>query len=259
MAKTIFQKLFLVIVVLGTVSQAIGQTRKVLIVSTNRDSVGLNRSGSYLPEIAYPFQYFTDQGFVVEIVTPKGGKAAIYDKGTLPETLDRIAKSEPFIKATLGTLAPADVDPKQYVAVFYPGGHGQYFDVISDERIASITAAIYEQGGIIGTAGHGVASLIDVKLSDCSYLVSGKRITCFPHWAEQKWMNISQYGALLPFDMEEVLRRRGANLIIPAPETASNPDLTLVADQRNRVVTGSFASSAQWVAEQMTVLLKSVH
>jgi len=231
------------------------QKKKILIVSTNRDSVGTHASGTYLPEIAYPFQYFLEQGFEVDIVTPRGGRAAIYSRD-VPADLDQIRKSAPFIDKTEHTLSPSEVTIRSYAAVYYPGGHGQYFDVVTDERIATLTAAIYEQGGVVGTAGHGAASLIDVRLGNGRYLVAGKKMTCFPHWAELKWMNISNYGKLLAFDMEEVLKRRGALLTVSTFDTRTDPQLTLVADTANRVVTGSFAGSARWVAQQMTLLIQ---
>lgn len=246
-----------ILVLLGLMVLSItiqAQKNKILIVSTNRDSVGTHASGTYLPEIAYPFQYFTDNGYEVDIVTPKGGKASIY-KRDMPAELEMIFTSERFVAKTDHTPSPSSVKANDYAAVFYPGGHGQYFDVVHDERIAQITAAIYEKGGVVGTAGHGVASLIEVRLSNGEYLVNGKRITCFPHWAELKWMDISNYGKLLAFEMEEVLARRGADLVVSSFDTRSDPALTLVVDKPNRMVTGSFASSAKWVAEQMTILL----
>lgn len=224
--------------------------QRVLIISTNVDSVGNNRSGTYLPEIAYPFKAFTDKGFSVDIVTPKGGKASIYEAKTEP-ALIAIRDSRSFIDKTSNTLSPSEVDPTKYRAVYVPGGHGQFFDVASDERIALLIARIYEAGGVVGTAGHGTASIVNVKLSDCSYLVSRKRITTYPSWAEERWMNISNYGKLLPFCMQELLQRRGAYLVIAEPETNDNLDRTRVVDQSNRFVTGSYANSAGWVSEEM--------
>ena len=231
--------------------------KKVLIVATNIDSVGNNVSGSFLMEIAYPFQYFVDHGFEVDVLTPKGGKVAIYDNGKVKEDLKAIRESKLFKEKMGASLSPADVKIKNYVAVFYPGGHGQYFDVINDERISVITASIYENGGVLGTAGHGVASLINVQLSNGKYLVSGKKITCFPHWAELKFMNISNYGKLLPFDMQEVLARRGANLIVCTEATRPQKEFTHVEDADARIVTGAFATSAPWVAERMVYYLQA--
>lgn len=234
---------------------AFSQGKRILIVSTNRDTVGTDRSGSFLREIAYPFQYFSSRGFEVDIVTPKGGKAAIYSRDPEADALVTIQTSEAFVSKTMETLSPAQVVPGHYSAVFYPGGHGQYFDVVTDERIARITAAIYEHGGVVGTAGHGAASLINVQLSNGKYLVDDKSMTCFPLWAEKKFMNISSYGKLLAFDMQEVLARRGARLTVCTPETYKNKELNQIVDKKNRLVTGAFAGSAQWVAEEMTKLI----
>jgi putative intracellular protease/amidase len=232
---------------------AAAQPKKILIVSTNIDSVGANASGTYLMEIAIPFKVFTDRGYQVDIVTAKGGRAAIYGKVT--ELLEPITRLESYQRAVAATLSPAQVKSDEYSAVFYPGGHGQYFDVVDNADIARIAAGIYEGGGVVGTAGHGVASLVNVKLSNGHYLVEGKRMTCFPHWAELKFMNISEYGELLAFDMEVVLRDRGADLIVCTEETRPNKELTHIADQKNRIVTGAFASSAGWVAEEVIKLI----
>jgi putative intracellular protease/amidase len=234
------------------------KTKKILIVATNVDSVGNNVSGSFLMEIAYPFQYFIDKGYDVDILTSKGGKVAIYDNGKVKEDLAKIQNSELFKSKINTSLSPAEIKVKDYTAVFYPGGHGQYFDVINDERIATIAAKIYENRGVVGTAGHGAASLINVQLSNGRYLVEGKTITCFPHWAELKFMNISLYGKLLPFDMQEVLARRGANLIVCTEATRPDTNFTHIEDVKNRIVTGAFATSAQWVAERMVGQLEKV-
>lgn len=232
------------------------QAKKILIVSTNIDSVGNNKSGTYLMEIAFPFDYFVHKGYDVDIVTPKGGQASIYSAPKQAAVLDSIQAIPLFIQKTSNTISPEQVKTEDYHAVFYPGGHGQYFDVMNDERIADITAKIYEKGGVIGTAGHGVASLINVRIKNCKYLVDGKTMTCFPAWAEKQFMNISLYGKLLPFDMQEVLARRGAILIVCTAENRPNKEYTHIIDAKNRMVTGAFASSAQWVAEEVVKLIK---
>ena len=126
---------------------------KILIVSTNKDSVGRDASGSYVKEIANPFRHFKQAGLEIDVVTPKGGKAAIY--GSVTSDLQDIVNDSLYINKVMNTLTPDQVRYKDYAAVFYPGGHGQYFDVVSDERIAALTATIYENKGVIGTAGHG--------------------------------------------------------------------------------------------------------
>jgi putative intracellular protease/amidase len=250
------QKITLTALFIVIVSCCFAQNKKILIVATNVDTVGTNASGTYLMEIAYPFKHFTDKGYIVDVVTPSGGKTAIYDAGKLTDELSQIQKDQLFRSKTENSLSPDQVKPKDYVAVFYPGGHGQYWDVVTDERIALITATVYERGGVLGAAGHGTASLIDVRTKDGNYLIKNKRITCFPTWAEKQWMNISEYGKLLPFDMQTVLSRRGANLIVSTKETVDDTRLTRVIDSENRIVTGAFARTAQWVSEEMLKLIE---
>jgi putative intracellular protease/amidase len=122
-------------------------------------------------------------------------------------------------------------------------------------RITQPPPCANEQGGVIGTAGHGAASLINIKLTSSKYLVDGKELTCFPWSTEVSHMNVSDYGKLLPFNMEEVLKKRGAELIVCPAGAGPNKACTKVVDGRNRLETASYADEAQWVAEQMTKLL----
>ncbi len=59
------------------------------------------------------------------------------------------------VSKTSTTLAPHQVVAVDYAGIFYPGGGGQFYDVVQDDRIASIAATIFENGGLVGAAGHG--------------------------------------------------------------------------------------------------------
>lgn len=194
----------------------------------------------------------------MRVVTPKGGKAAVYHVGKLPDWLGGIQRSQAFVDRTSDTLAAAQIEPAEFAAVYYPGGHGQYWDVLHDERIARTTAFIHERGGIVGSAGHGTVSLLNVRSPDGEYFVKNKRMTCFPSWAEKEWMDISEYGKLLPFDMQEVLQQRKAQLVICTKESYKDKSLTVIPDDANRLVTGSFAFNAKAVAQEMCRLLECV-
>lgn len=231
------------------------KSKKILIVATNVNLLGKNENGTFLIEIAEPFQYFIDSGYDVDVVTPKGAQTAIYPKEYAGPGLGKIQRSELFISKTKNSLSPTEVKYSDYVAVYYPGGYGQFFDVVNNELISSLTAKIYEQGGIVGTAGHGAASLTNIKLTSNKYFVEGKKLTCFPWSTEIHNMNISEYGKLLPFNMEEVLRKLGSNLIICPTGAKPTKDCTNIVDEKNRIVTASYAGDAKWVAEEIVKLL----
>ena len=227
-------------------------TKKILIVATNVDIVGKNENGTFVFELARPFQYFIDNGYDVDFITPKGGKVAIYPKANAGLDIGKIQLSKLYISKTENSLLPTEVKYTDYVAVFYPGGYGQFFDVVKNDSISTLVAKIYENGGVIGTTGHGTASLVNIKLSNNKYLVEGKKMTCFPHWAELE-MFWSDYGKLLPFDMQEVLTKRGANLIVCPfrPKPNEKFPCTEIVDDKNRLVTGAYAGNADWVAKEM--------
>ena len=229
------------------VNNCVAQNKKVLIVSTNIDSLQNMPNGTFLMEIAYPFLAFTNAGVQVDILTPKGGKAALYHRGPMPESLSAIQQSNEFVVKTMHTLAPDQVIVSDYSGIFYPGGGGQFYDVVNNNSISTIAARIYENGGVIGSTGHGPVSLINIKLSDSTYLVKGKRITCFPKYASAKW---------LPIDWEKELSDKGASVILPTTAEEKDKGLQL-QDKDTRIISGSFAENAQWVAEQMANFIRT--
>ncbi|MBA3683314.1 MAG: type 1 glutamine amidotransferase domain-containing protein [Bacteroidetes bacterium] len=254
--RQIISTIFLLLFCTDYFCQDSSKTKKILIVATNVDILGKNENGTFVFELARPFQYFVDNGYDVDFVTPKGRKVAIYPKANAGLDIGKIQLSKLYISKTQNSLLPTEVKCTDYVAVFYPGGYGQFFDVVNNDSISTLVAKIYENGGVIGTTGHGAASLINIKLTNNKYLVEGKKMTCFPHWSELKDMFVSDYGKLLPFDMQEVLAKRGANLIVCPSRPSPTKECTQIIDYTNRLITGAFASDADWVAEQIVKQLQ---
>ena len=58
------------------------------------------------------------------------------------------------------------------------------FDLVSCPATQKLAAEVYEKGGIVGAVCHGPASLINVQLSDGSYLLKGKKVTAFSNAEE---------------------------------------------------------------------------
>lgn len=233
-------------------AQKPAKPQRILIVGTNTATFNGQKNGTYLIEIAYPFAYWRSKGLQVDVVSPQGGAVALYHKGdTLPGLRQRIADPE-FQQAMAHTLAPRDVDPQHYGAVYFPGGYGAFMDVCNDKRIAKLAVRIHRQGGWIATAGHGAAALTQLKHKG-KPLVKDAALSCFPTWAERAWMQESDHGKLLPFDMEERLRSLGAKVTVPSQE---NPkELPTVIDEEHRFLTGAFADAALMVAEELVEYL----
>ena len=101
------------------------------------------------------------------------------------------------------------VDPNTYDAICLAGGHGAMFDFTHNFELHNLIASVYERGAIVASVGHGYCGILNVRLSDGSYLVNGKILTG-PSWREEKLALVSQK---VPFNAEELAKERGADYI----------------------------------------------
>lgn len=244
---SLFKMILAITAVVSFHTTTFAQNKKVLIVSTNIDSLQGDANGTFLMEIAFPLMEFQKEGIEVDVLTPKGGKAAVYHRGKMDSNLAAIFNNKYFNNKIKNSLKPDQVKLTDYAGIFYPGGGGQFYDVWNNDTIAKIAAGIYESGGTVGSAGHGAVSLLNIKLKDGSYLVKGKRITCFPKKISASW---------LPVDWEKELKERGATVVLPSTPEEKENGVQLIDDE-GRTITGSYAENAAWVAMEMAWLIKN--
>ncbi|WP_108808563.1 type 1 glutamine amidotransferase domain-containing protein [Aquimarina spinulae] len=245
--------LFLLIFLIISCNKGV-EKNKILFITTSVNKMGGKPNGTYLIELAIPFNEFSKKQYQIDIMSPNGGEIPMYHSGDTTEIVKSIIKSDVFYHKTKNSLKPKDINPEEYLAVFIPGGYGQFWDTHKSGDVQKIIAKIYESNGVIGTVGHGTATLIDVKLKSGAYLVSNKTMTSFPSWNEKNIMKQSNFGALLPYDMEVELQKRGADLKIYNHEKKVNYE---VVDSENRLITASFSTSGKFVAEEVLKLLNT--
>jgi putative intracellular protease/amidase len=221
-------------------------SQKVLLVLTSHDTLGDTKkeTGFYLPEVTHPEAVFERAGLEVVYVSPQGGKAPMIGinredsiNQAFLEDADKVAKIE-------NTLHPSQINPSEYDAIFYAGGHGTMWDFPNNPELAAITATIYDRGGIVGAVCHGSASLVNLQLSNCDYLVTGKKVSCFTN-EEEAAVGLTD---VVPFLLESKLIERGAIV-----EKAANFQKKVVTS--DRLVTGQNPASAAGVGEAMVKLL----
>jgi putative intracellular protease/amidase len=210
--------------------------QKVLFVLTSHDTLGSSgkETGYYLPEVTHPYEAFEQAGIEVEFVSSKGGKAPMIGVD-LEDPLNKAFLDDPLKMAKVeNTIAPTEVEPSRYAAIFYAGGHGTMWDFPDDERLSQIAAKIYEQGGVVGAVCHGPAGLINIKLSDG-----------FTN-EEEAAVGLSD---VVPFLLEATLIDRGAKY-------TKAPNFQPHVEVSDRLVTGQNPASAKGVGEKMVELLK---
>ena len=251
--RTMRLKLLASMLALAAMSPPVMAAEKILLVSTNVAEFNGLSSGTFLMEIAIPYDRFRRAGYEVDVVTPRGGKAAFYKSGREPAPVSTIEADPEFQTEMSYSLSPAQVRARDYVAVLIPGGYAQFTDVLHSKAIADLVSRIYRRGGVLAGVGHGTAMFVNLKLADGTPLVAGKRLTAFPWWTETRSMEQSSFGKALPFNMEEALEKLGAQ-VQHVPE-ADSKSLPVVIDEANRIATGPYASNAGVTADAVLALL----
>lgn len=220
-------------------------SKRILIVLTSHDTLGNTgkETGFYLPEVSHPVAVFDRANFTVDYVSPKGGKAPMIGVD-LTDPLNRAFVENPEKMAQIEhTKRPEQVDPNEYDAIFYAGGHGTMWDFPNTPELDRIAETIYDRGGIVGAVCHGPAGLVNLKLND-QYLVAGKTVATFTNEEE----TAVELNEVVPFLLESKLIERGATV-----EKAANfQEKVVVSD---RLVTGQNPASATGVAQAMVGLL----
>jgi putative intracellular protease/amidase len=211
------------------------RTKRILIVLTSHAELGDTgrATGYYMPEVAHPWQVFTEAGHRVDLASVRGGRPPASGVD-LDDPVQKAFLADPEMDAKLAdTLRPEDVDPADYDAVFFAGGHGTMWDFPGNAALAALARDVYEAGGVVAALCHGPAALVGVRLSDGRPLVEGKRLTAFSN-SEESAVGLTD---VVPFPLQTTLENLGAH-----HESAA--DFTAHAVTDDRLVTGQNPVSA---------------
>jgi putative intracellular protease/amidase len=213
----------------------------VLFVVTSHDTLGAtgHPTGFWLPELTHLARELEREGYDVDIASPRGGLPPI-DPRSHPDSAESTNRDDDVSREFLASavhqerlndsLPLSDVDPTAYEAVVFTGGNGAIFDFPDHPEVQRIARSVWEEGGVVAALCHGVAALLNVKLSDGGTLLKGRTVTGFSTQEEHQFEE--GVGARwVPFYLQEELIRRGAYFECSAPFT---PHVTV----SGRVVTG---------------------
>lgn len=221
--------------------------KKILIIVSNSNAIGPNnrRTGTFLPEVAHPYAEFDRANYQIDFASLTGDTPYL-DALSLAGDPDNLA----FLtgkgwEAMQKAVKLSTVDVSKYDAVFVPGGLAPMVDMPENELLKKVIKETYERNAVVGAVCHGPVSLLNVKLSNGTYLVNGKNITSFTD-EEEKGYAIAD----VPFLLETALTKQGAKFHAAAVWSAHS-----IAD--GNLVTGQNPASAKGVAEKMIVILEA--
>ncbi|MCM3629892.1 type 1 glutamine amidotransferase domain-containing protein [Paenibacillus glycanilyticus] len=218
-------------------------TKKILMVLTNAEKLSEDeRTGMWLSEFGEPYAAFRNKNYKITIASPLGGKAPIDHRsleGTSQDMLDLI----PLTEITVKLEQVKDI--ADYDAIFLPGGHGTMFDLPGNKLLQSMISTLYEAGKPVVAVCHGPAGLVEVKLSDGSSLISGKKVAVFTD-EEESETGLAKY---MPFLLESRFRELGAS-VIAAPNWTDNVQVD------GNLITGQNPQSAESAAKALIEMLE---
>ncbi|WP_339753403.1 type 1 glutamine amidotransferase domain-containing protein [uncultured Winogradskyella sp.] len=224
---------------------------KILFVLTSHDKLGDTgkKTGFWVEEFANPYYTLLDKGAVITIATPKGGAAPIDPSSDSPdaatEATERFNKDAEAKERIANTKVLADINPDDFDAVFYPGGHGPLWDLANDATSIALIEKFNSQEKPIGFVCHAPAALKNVKNANGNPLVKGKKVTGFTN-SEEAAVGLTE---VVPFLVENMLKKDGGIY-------SKQDDWAAYAIQDGNLITGQNPASSELVAEKLLESLK---
>jgi putative intracellular protease/amidase len=222
-------------------------SKKVLFIVSNAHAIGprKRRTGNFLPEVAHPYAELDRAGCLIDFASLTGDTPFL-DALNLAGDTDNLAFLVGKGWAAMQKAEKlSDVDVSRYDAIFMPGGLAPMVDMPEHPLLKKVIKETYERRAVVGAVCHGPASLLNVKLTDGSYLVAGKNVSSFTNDEEENYAK-----ADVPFELESALVEQGAVFHKAAPWQPFS-----VAD--GNLVTGQNPASAKGVGEKMIKLLEA--
>ncbi|KAG8899421.1 hypothetical protein FRB99_006722 [Tulasnella sp. 403] len=200
-------------------------------------------TGWYLPEAAHPY-YVLAPHHQITFAAPQGPNPPVDPSSVENFKDDESVKflSDDVVKQKLANaLRVKDVNPSDYDAIFYVGGHGPVIDLASDEDNIKLANEIFRAGKPTAAVCHGPAALVGATDANGASIFKGREFTGFSNFEEEQ---VNQVKAI-PFLLEDKLQEKGGKYV-----KADQPwGPKVVVD--GTLITGQNPASAKGVGEAL--------
>lgn len=227
---------------------------KILVVMTNHSAYPsrLDKTGLWLTELTHFYDVALAAGYDMDFVSPLGGQVPLDERSLKSIYLDKSARdhlADPaFMQRLKTTLTPNVINPSQYKAIYYTGGHGTMWDFPTNKALQNISEQIYRKGGIVSAVCHGVGGLLPLQDENGTPLIADRTVTGFANIEE----TLSGIKSQVPFSLQNGLIERGAKY-----KQAFVPFTSYVVSD-DRIITGQNPQSSKEIAEAVVKRLSSI-
>lgn len=177
--------------------------------------------GFWGAELTHPYYELTQRGIEVTVASPGGGKVELDSlsdprdpsKWSADDLITMGFLNTPELAALLErTPQLAELELDEFEAIMVAGGQAPMFSFRDNEDLHHALRQFYEAEKPTCIYCHGTAALVDLKLSDGSYLVEGRTVTGFAN-VEEDFSDKFVGQKVMPFRLEDELKGRGANYV----------------------------------------------
>lgn len=222
----------------------------LLIVLTSHDQLGDTgeKTGFWLEEFTTPYYIFLDAGFEITLASPKGGMPPI-DPRSLSEdsqtdSTKRFSSDQDSSSALANTKKLSEVSADDFDAVFYPGGHGPLWDLVTDQNSIKLIEAFWAQNKPVAAVCHAPIVLLHANDQNGDPIIKGRETTGFTN-SEEAAVGLTDS---VPMLLETEFKDKGALFY-----TAEDFQAHVKTD--GSLITGQNPASSKGVANAVIELL----
>ena len=224
---------------------------KILIVLTSHSELGNtgHKTGFWIEEFAAPYYVLSDAGAEIVLASPKGGQPPIDPKSEAPESQTEATKrfnDDQQLKALLAsTKKLSEVSADDFDAVFFPGGHGPLWDLVTDQDSIRLIESFWKNNKPVTAVCHAPSVLLNARDADGEPLVKGKKVTGFTNTEEEA----VQLTNVVPFLLEDELKTKGG-------QYSKKEDWASYVLKDGMLITGQNPASSEAAAKELLNLLQ---
>jgi putative intracellular protease/amidase len=222
-------------------------SKKILIIVSNAHVIGPHkrRTGVFLPEVAHPYAEFEEANYQIDFASLTGDTPYL-DALQLADDPKNLSFLVGKGWARMQKAAKlSEVDASAYDASLFRAVWHRW---LTYPRIRCLSKSSGKRMSAMLSSGPYVmapVSLLNVRLSNGTYLLEGKNISSFTNEEEENYAKED-----VPFELETALTKQGAIFHGAKPWSA-------YSIEDGNLVTGQNPASAQGVAQKMIKLLEA--
>jgi len=217
-----------------------GRKHVLFVYTSTHTDLLEQKTGWYLPEAAHPY-YAIAPSHDITFAAPAGPNPPVG-----PSSVELFKDDEesvrflndPVVKLKFAEAKKlSEVNPDEYDAIFYVGGHGPMLDLATDPTSINLVNTFYRAGKLTTGVCHGQGAFVHATGADGAPLFKGRRITSFSNVEEELVGGVKA----VPFSLEDEIQAKGGSYEKASEVWGEN----VIVD--GHVITGQNPNSARGV------------